>query len=88
MSNPFERLATAEWWAVVGGGPLVARFGPYNGKEAGEVMKTAVEENLAVTLVANVGKEFSVELAREYTQLHDYVEHKRQSLKTGGNDET
>lgn len=48
----YPALDEAEWWLVAGNGPLVLRFGPFTGPEAGEKLSRAVQEGIAVTLVA------------------------------------
>lgn len=55
----------SEWFAIVGRGAFHFRFGPYDGKEAGEIMRRAVEERIAVTIVTYCGREFDWNTARD-----------------------
>lgn len=54
-----------EYWAVVGRGAFAFRFGPYEAKEIGEIMKQAVDRRLAITFIGVVGREFDWQLAKD-----------------------
>jgi hypothetical protein len=56
---------STEYWAIIGRGAFVFRFGPYTGPEAGAIMKRAVDERIAVTIVGQCGREFDWEAARD-----------------------
>jgi hypothetical protein len=61
----YPNLKDAECWAVVGRGRLVFRYGPFAAPEVGQIMTLAMERGIEVTIIANCGKPFDWDLAKD-----------------------
>lgn len=55
----------SEYWIIAARGAFAFRFGPYDGKEAGEILSRAVKERIAVSVVGQCGREFDWDIARD-----------------------
>jgi hypothetical protein len=73
VDKPYDALANAkEWFVVVANGPFGFRFGPYHDpKVVGQIMSRAVEEKIAITIIANCGPEFDWELAADMATIKE-----------------
>lgn len=60
----YKALSDAtEFWIVFGRDQFAFRFGPFKPAEVGEQIKTALEKNLACTIIGVCGREIDWQLA-------------------------